>query len=91
MKLRPTPFVITVLPALLLIGCQTAGPLHPQFGESVQALQAQQRYTPPDAEQHPLGHGPVDGDRAAAILKTYRGDVSKPQEVRDEIRIRIGG
>jgi hypothetical protein len=80
---------VSALSVVLLSGCATSGPLHRDFGDSVRNMVAAQRYTPPDAERRLHGNAPLDAEKAAAILQIHRTDISKPQEVRDELRIQV--
>lgn len=75
--------------AAFLGGCAGTSPLEATFGDSVREMQLSQRYMPANAEIRPQGHGPADPGKAAGVLGAYRKDISKPEEVTNEIRIRL--
>lgn len=72
-----------------LAGCAGPSALEQSFGESVREMQLSQRYVPAELRHRPLGHAPLDSFKAGEILEAYRHDVGKPQEVADEIEIRM--
>lgn len=76
---------------LVLAACAEPTALEKDFGNSVRAMVAAQKYTPPAAVQPvpvPIG---IDGKKAEQVLRTYRQDVSQPQEIKNEIQINVGG
>lgn len=81
---------LTIL-AALLAGCAQPSLVEKNFGASVREMQASQRYVPADAPSRPYGNAPQDPAKTSAVLEAYRADVAKPEEVTDEIRIRVGG
>lgn len=88
MKKTSISFGMIVVVAALA-GCASPSAVEQNFGASVREMQTNQRYLPPDAVIRPQGHRPLDPGKAGAILETYRGDVAKPEEVADDIRIRM--
>lgn len=78
---------VTTGALLLALGVGITGCVWPQkddFGDSVRHIQTVQRATP--ATQV----APQDGQRMRAVLQTYREDISKPQEIKQEITINVG-
>ena len=67
---------------LTLIGC--VYPEKQDFGDAVRHMHTVQTATP-GAEV-----APQDGQRIRAVLETYREDVSRPQEIRNDITINVG-
>lgn len=66
-----------------LYGC-TVWPQKEDFGDAVTHMQTEQKATP--ATQA----APQDGQRMRSVLRVYREDVGKPQEVKQEITINVG-
>lgn len=76
---------------LVLAGCAEPTALEKDFGNSVRAMVAAQKYTPPTAVQPaPVPTG-IDGKKAEQVLRVYREDISQPQEIKNEIQINVGG
>jgi hypothetical protein len=79
--------------ALLLTACTYSDPVRVEqdFGKSVRNMVKAQTYNP-EASRHPPVDPPktLDGTRGNRALETYRGDVAKPAEVDQPIRINIG-
>ena len=72
---------------LTALGFTTVGCVYPEkqdFGDAVRHMQTVQTATP-GAEVTPQ-----DGQRIRSVLETYREDISKPQEIRNEITINVG-
>ena len=67
---------------LTIIGC--VYPEKQDFGEAVRHMQTVQTATPG------MEVAPQDGQRIRTVLETYREDVAKPQEVKNEITINVG-
>ena len=67
---------------LTVIGC--VYPEKQDFGEAVQHMQTVQTATPG------ADVAPQDGQRIRAVLETYREDISRPQEIRNDITINVG-
>lgn len=62
------------------------------FGNSVRQMSRAQTLNPetttlPDPE--PIDQG--DGDRLNNVLETYRSDVAKPESVKEDIVVNVGG
>jgi hypothetical protein len=78
---------------LLLTACTNSDPVRVEqdFGKSVRNMVKAQTYNP-EASQYPPVDPPkrLDGTRGNRALETYRGDVAKPAEVNQPIRINIG-
>lgn len=72
--------------ALVLAGCSTEpSKVEANFGSSVRNAIALQTSDPNNDARG------LDGEKAGAVLQTYRGDVAKPEKVeRDLIRINLG-
>ncbi len=79
---------ITLGVLLLAMGVGATGcvvwPQKEDFGDSVRHMQSAQTAT--SATQV----APQDGERTRAVLQTYRQDISKPQEIKNEITINVG-
>lgn len=79
--------------ALLLTACTYSDPVRVEqdFGKSVRNMVKAQTYNP-EASRHPPVDPPkrLDGTMGNRALETYRGDVAKPAEVDQPIRINIG-
>jgi type IV pilus biogenesis protein CpaD/CtpE len=76
--------------ASLLTGCAT-GPTNVErdFGNSVRNMVQAQTYNPDAA----LSYEPpmeMDGERAGAVLETYRTEIGKPADVQKPIVINVG-
>lgn len=67
---------------LTVIGC--VYPEKQDFGDAVRHMHTVQTATP-GAEV-----APQDGQRIRSVLETYREDISKPQEIKNEITINVG-
>jgi type IV pilus biogenesis protein CpaD/CtpE len=83
---------IASLVALLLIGCTQWDPIavEEDFGNSVRHMIQAQTYDP-EARKNPPADPPteLDGQKASEILKTYRSDVGKAEEVKNAIDINV--
>ncbi|UTW04563.1 hypothetical protein KDX31_06050 [Amphritea atlantica] len=77
---------------VILAGCSAPQPQHHmQLGAGAEALAEQQMFNPQASEENGTQiHGSLDGPTGVKILSTYRSDISKPQEVRNEIQVNIG-
>jgi ABC-type oligopeptide transport system substrate-binding subunit len=79
--------------ALLLTACTRSDPVRVEedFGNSVRNMVKAQTYNP-EASRHPPVDPPkrLDGTKGNRALETYRGDVARPAEVEQPIRINIG-
>ena len=85
--------IITLsLLALVISGCSTPVPQRDmRLGAGAEALAAEQAFNPKASEENgTLIHGTLDGPTGVNILSTYRSDISKPQEIRNEIQVNIG-
>ena len=87
--------LITTLSLLLLVvlsGCSAPQPQHHmRLGAGAEALATEQAFNPMASEENGTQiHGTLDGNTGVNILSTYRSDISKPQEVRNEIQVNIG-
>lgn len=84
--------LIAALGPVLLAGCTGADPVRVEqdFGKSVRNMVSAQIYDP-EAARDPPSDPPLemDGQKSENVLRTYRSDVSKPQEVRRPIDIGI--
>lgn len=78
--------------AALLTGCSHWDPVavEEDFGNSVHHMIQAQTYDP-EAARNPPADPPteLDGQKASEVLKAYRKDVAKPEEVEDAININI--
>jgi hypothetical protein len=78
---------------LLATACTYSDPVRVEqdFGNSVRNMVKAQTYNP-EASRHPPVDPPktVDGTRGNRALETYRGDVARPEEVKQPIQINIG-
>jgi hypothetical protein len=85
--------VLALSAALLLTACTYSDPVRVEqdFGNSVRNMVKGQTYNP-EASRHPPVGPPegLDGTRGNRALETYRGDVAKPEEVKQPIQINIG-
>lgn len=75
--------VLTALVAIGSSGC-TMFPERQDFGDAVRHMQAIQDATP---ETQGFAQ---DGQRGRLILQTFREDVAKPAEIKNEIVINVG-
>jgi hypothetical protein len=79
--------------ALLLTACTWSDPVRVEqdFGKSVRNMVKAQTYNP-EASRNPPVDPPkrLDGTKGNRALETYRGDVARPAEVEQPIRINIG-
>ena len=78
---------VTAGALLIALGVAATGCVWTQredFGEAVKHMQTVQTATP--ATQV----APQDGQRMREVLQTYREDISKPQEIKQEITINVG-
>lgn len=85
-----------IILAWLLGACATQfgtepGAVEKDFGNSVRNMINSQKYTPPQPVAPPGAVPGMDGPLAEGILREYRRDISKPQEVKKEIVINVGG
>lgn len=73
---------------IFLIALGASGCIHypetEDFGDAVRHMQTIQTATPGTQAV------PQDGIRTREVLRTYREDVGRPQEVRKEITINVG-
>lgn len=80
--------IITCGIPLVMMGTALAGcityPERDDFGDGVRHFQSIQTADP---EMQPA---PQDGERARAVLRVHREDISSPEEVRNEIVINVG-
>ncbi len=85
--------LISVMQSLLLAGCDTTGMTRTEedFGNSVRHMVEVQTYNP-EAARRPSSEPPteMDGERAGAVLETYRTEIGKPAEVDKPIVINVG-
>ena len=77
-----TTGVVLATLGLTVIGC--VYPEKQDFGDAVRHMQTVQRATPGTEV------APQDGQRIREVLRTYREDIAKPQEVKNEITINVG-
>ena len=82
----------TLLVVALASGCATEPTaVEEDFGTSVRQMIRAQTYNPKTLEnpsREPVTG--VDGEYAEAVLDAYKGDVSQPEQVRNEIQINVG-
>ncbi|MGH8577227.1 MAG: hypothetical protein ACREXX_10385 [Gammaproteobacteria bacterium] len=79
--------------ALLLGACTYSDPVRVEedFGNSVRNMIKAQTYNPAAARNPPVEPPTVlDGTKGNRALEAYRGDIDKPAEVKQPIRIEIG-
>ena len=72
---------------VIALGLSATGCLYADkegFGDSVRHMQTVQTATPGRQV------APQDGERMREVLKTYREDIAKPQEIKNEITINVG-
>lgn len=72
---------------LIVLGASAVGCIYTEkedFGEAVRHMQAVQTAIPGKQV------APQDGEKMRAVLQTYREDISKPQEINNEIIINVG-
>lgn len=72
---------------LLTLGISATGCIYAEkqdFGDAVRHMQTVQTATPSTQV------APQDGQRTRAVLRTYREDIAKPQEIKNEITINVG-
>lgn len=85
--------VLALSAAVLITACTYSDPVRVEqdFGKSVRNMIKAQTYNP-EASRHPPVGPPegLDGNRGNRALETYRGDVAKPEEVKQPIQINIG-
>ena len=87
MKRYPTKQIRCGAAAALLVVSATGCVMYPErqdFGDAVRHMQTIQAATP-----ETQGF-PQDGLRGQLILKTFREDVAKPVEIKNEIVINVG-
>ena len=86
----------SVVTALIVVsltsGCATEPTAtEADFGNSVRQMIRAQTYNP-DTLENP-SREPVtglDGEYAEAVVDAYKGDIAKPEQVRNEIQINVG-
>ena len=79
--------VVGMLPIVLGTAVATGCQMYPErqdFGDSVRQMRTIQTATPGART------APQDGQRSRAVLEAYRQDIAKPQEVQNEIVIKVG-
>jgi len=87
MKFAPLLGCGILITAVLLTGCDTQPTVTEQdFGNSVRAMVEAQKVQPDPAAKS----AGMDGVKTEQVLKTYRQDVSKPTEIKNEIQINVG-
>lgn len=83
---------VFILISVFVTGCSSTDPtrVEADYGNSVRNMVKEQTYDP-DAANNPPSEPPtsLDGGYAEEVLEAYRGDVSKPEEVRRSISIEI--
>ena len=85
--------VLALSAAVLITGCTYSDParVEQDFGKSVRNMVKAQTYNP-EASRRPRVGPPegLDGNRGNRALEAYRGDVAKPEEIKQPIQINIG-
>jgi hypothetical protein len=94
--MRAKPYIIAItciMQGALLAGCDTTGMTRTEedFGNSVRHMVRMQTYNP-DASARPSTEPPteMDGERAGAVLESYRTEIGKPADVDKPIVINVG-
>ncbi len=85
--------IALVLLVGLAAGCATKQTVSERnFGAAVrQMIDAQTHDREAAQNPDPMPVRVLDGGQAAEVIEVHRKDVSKPQEIRNEIHINVGG
>lgn len=88
---KPAVAVAMLVTLATVGGCELYGPTATELdhGNSVRHMIQSQTLNPPTTDSTPVDSG--DGDRVRKALETYRTDVSRPEAVKQELIIDVGG
>ncbi len=93
-KIRNLSCIALISGLIFITGCSTTSTdpvrVEQDYGNSVRNM-VQAQILDPEAAENPPEEAPtgLDGRNAEAVLKSYRGDVSKPKQVDKPVQINI--
>lgn len=76
------------LAVTLMTACTSPSAVESDFGNSVRHMRQAQTLNPGTPSRETLET--TDGDRLSAVLDVYRGDVARPESIRESIVIDAG-